>query len=244
MTRVPAFLFLLVALALGGSHPPRVYKVEARQRSKTDLVDIYYSLTDPDNRVVFVNLYLSDDNGKSWGAPIRTVAGDTGFVTVGEKKHIVWNAGRDFPNQYNLGFRVKIDANDKKCPSRGDEGMAFIPEGEYRVADTKVHSMDFCIDKWEFPNVRDNLPQTGVSFAQAVDSCKSLGKQLCSETQWEIACAGPLTKPYPYGNEYKKDKCNTEGDSINPIGVNRFCVSLYGVFDLSGNAYEWVADWY
>jgi formylglycine-generating enzyme required for sulfatase activity len=122
--------------------------------------------------------------------------------------------------------------------------MAFVPENDYTVSGKRIRAMDFCIDKWEFPNVKDNLPQTDVHYAQAVDSCKSQGKSLCSETQWEIACAGPLGNAFPYGNEYLKDKCNTEGDSINPIGIDRFCVSVYGVYDLSGNVYEWVSDWY
>ena len=242
--RRSALLLILAAFVFAGSQPPRVSKVEARQRAKSDFVDVFFSIQDPDNRVVFVALYLSDDNGKTWNAPFKTVTGDTGFITLGEKKHVVWDAGKDFRGQYNTGFRVKIEASDKKCPVRGDEGMAFVPDGDYVVDGKKVHSTDYCIDKWEFPNVRENLPQVGVNYAQAYDSCKSLGKTLCSESQWEIACAGPLRNPYPYGNDYQKGKCNTEGDSINPIGVDRFCLSIYGAYDMSGNAYEWVSDWY
>jgi hypothetical protein len=100
----------------------------------------------------------------------------------------------------------------------------------------------YCMDRFEFPNVRDSLPLTGVTWVEAVMRCRGVGKELCGLSEWRAACRGREDLEYPYGLNYDKRKCNTQGSGVAPSGDRRDCVSSEGVYDLTGNAWEWVED--
>ncbi len=93
------------------------------------------------------------------------------------------------------------------------------------------------------------LPVTGVSWHDAAAFCQWRGKRLPTEVEWEKAARGPDGLEFPWGNEWDPDITNT-GDNddweegVAPVGVYPGNRSPYGLFDLSGNAWEWVADWF
>ncbi|MGA7120836.1 MAG: SUMF1/EgtB/PvdO family nonheme iron enzyme [Polyangiaceae bacterium] len=125
----------------------------------------------------------------------------------------------------------------------------------------------FCVDRYEWPNKVGVLPQYMASWTEASASCESIGKRLCSDTEWTLACEGPERKPYPYGDGYVRDDraCNidkpyiwphpdklfaakTRGEELarldqrEPSGSRDTCVSPYGVRDMVGNVDEWVVN--
>lgn len=95
----------------------------------------------------------------------------------------------------------------------------------------------------------DPLPVSYVSWTEASAYCHYMGKQLPSEAQWEKAARGPNGQEYPWGQTWKPDITNT-GDNADSesglVAVGSFPgnKSPYGVYDLSGNVWEWVQDWY
>lgn len=126
-------------------------------------------------------------------------------------------------------------------------------------------ALDFCIDRYEYPNEKDAHPPVIVSFYDASGLCAAKGKRLCYESEWTAACEGPGEKPFPYGWERSADKCNIDNPWVNPSlkkiysadpgvrdaelarldqsvpsGSKPGCVSDFGVFDLTGNVDEWV----
>lgn len=109
-----------------------------------------------------------------------------------------------------------------------------------------IENGHFCIDTYEWPNKKNSLPSLDLSYEEAVQLCKDAGKRLCTAQEWEIACRSDEKKwRYPYGKKYTVDKCNNLGNAFskNKPAVSGYfndCVGSAGVYDMSGNAAEWV----
>jgi len=115
------------------------------------------------------------------------------------------------------------------CPS----GMAFVP---------RQRGQSFCIDTYEWPNKPQAQPNTGVSWVRARMYCFDAGKRLCTADEWQYACDGGGKQAYPYGAEYEATRCPTEGESAAESGRFTQCGEAFGLRDMVGNAWEWVAD--
>ena len=105
----------------------------------------------------------------------------------------------------------------------------------------------------------DKHPVVHVSWNDADAFCKSKGKRLPTEAEWEWGARGGLkNKPYPWGDEPLDSgavKANTwqgEFPYNNTLRdkyyytspVNTFLPNGYGLYDMAGNVWEWVNDWY
>jgi formylglycine-generating enzyme required for sulfatase activity len=99
-----------------------------------------------------------------------------------------------------------------------------------------------CIDAHEAPGA-GHLPDTGVSFTEAMEACRARGLRLCGLAEWRAACAGPDGAAWPYGAAAERGACNTGSRSaIVATGSFARCRSASGAYDLAGNVAEWLAD--
>jgi formylglycine-generating enzyme required for sulfatase activity/tetratricopeptide (TPR) repeat protein len=102
-----------------------------------------------------------------------------------------------------------------------------------------------------------NYPVVYINWNQAQTYCTWAGGQmqdvrLPSEAEWEYAARGGLEQnPYPWGAEIPSCqegvKSGTNYGSCSKksaIAVKTFAPNGYGLYDLAGNVWEWVADWY
>ncbi|UQA54788.1 formylglycine-generating enzyme family protein [Polyangium aurulentum] len=125
-------------------------------------------------------------------------------------------------------------------------------------------SMNYCMDRFEYPNQRGAYPVLMVNFHEANEMCAEQGKRLCNEEEWTFACEGEEAMPYPYG--YVRDteacvidhtwrayneKAMQQRDGLAVMleldrlwqgvasGSRPKCKSAFGIYDLTGNIDEW-----
>ncbi len=92
-----------------------------------------------------------------------------------------------------------------------------------------------------------NHPVVGVTWDQAQSYCTWSQGSLPSEAQWEKAARGVDGNNYPWGNdEAACDLLNFGFCSGRTSEVDAFPpgASPYGLYDMAGNVFEWVSDWY
>jgi formylglycine-generating enzyme required for sulfatase activity len=116
------------------------------------------------------------------------------------------------------------------CP----EGMIGIRQGP------------FCIDRYEYPNAKGQVPVTGVTYAEAGQQCKKENKRLCTSEEWERACSGTGRQRYPQpSTQYSGEPCNvlTKNSPGHIVQSGSFddCRTPYGGNDMNGNVAEWTS---
>ncbi|HEV3120435.1 MAG TPA: SUMF1/EgtB/PvdO family nonheme iron enzyme [Isosphaeraceae bacterium] len=107
---------------------------------------------------------------------------------------------------------------------------------------------------WEngsFPRELSNHPVVGVCWYEAVAYARWVGKRLPSSAEWQKASGWPehlsggTCTRYPWGDLYAEGRANLWSSGLGraaPVDAFPEGVTLNGVFQMSGNVWEWLDD--
>ncbi len=150
--------------------------------------------------------------------------------------------------------------------------MVLIPAGQFLMGDDqgdedqkprrRIFLDAYYIDKYPVTNARFGEPEedygarftgkkspvTGVSWFLARDYCHSFGKRLPTEAEWEKAAWVTDGRAYPWGDQWNGSKLIWRVNSrrrTHPVDrTYSINLSPFGVADMAGHVWEWVADRY
>jgi formylglycine-generating enzyme required for sulfatase activity len=98
---------------------------------------------------------------------------------------------------------------------------------------------------------RGNHPMNCLNWDGANEYCEFVGKRLPTEAEWEKAARGENGRKYPWGDQnpdctyanfyYNANHCV---GTTSPVGSYPKGKSAYGLYDMAGNVWEWVYDWW
>lgn len=173
-------------------------------------------------------------------AQFKAFVDDTGYVTEAEK--FGWSY------VFHLLVSDKVKQTVTKVPK--ETPWWYVVEGAYWA---KPEGEDSDIED------RMNHPVVHITWNDAQAYCRWSGTRLPTEAEWEFAARGGLEqKTYPWGDLLKPDgqhrcniwqgkfpvKNNASDGYIGTAPVDAYPPNGYGLYNVSGNVWEWCADWF
>lgn len=95
-----------------------------------------------------------------------------------------------------------------------------------------------------FWNLSAKNPVEQVSWNDCQIFCTNTGLRLPTEAEWEYACRAGTTTDYYWGNSIDGNYLWYYGNTVSTQPVEQKLPNKFGLFDMSGNVWEWCSDWY
>ena len=167
------------------------------------------------------------------------------------------------------GGKFTMGTDDKKAPPNERPARSVtVPPFWLDKTEVTVAAYRACVEKGTCPKPAHSsvsctwdqgdpqLPISCVPWTSAQTYCSSVGKRLPREVEWEMAARGSSPIRYPWGGQTAAGcgaavtlasdatQRSCAGKRPMKVGSHVSGASPFGIYDMSGNVEEWVADWY
>jgi formylglycine-generating enzyme required for sulfatase activity len=174
---------------------------------------------------------MGSENGQDDEKPAHTVYLDAFWMDQTEVTNEMYTAFLNEEDNQREGDALWLDENED---------------------DVHIHKIG---ETWTVDPGYEDHPVTEVTWYGARAYCTWTGRRLPTEAEWEKAARGGLEgKSYPWGDEVPSCKKGTKNGATfannedcnfgEPTQIKNYTPNGYELYDMAGNVWEWVADWY
>jgi formylglycine-generating enzyme len=241
-----------------GTAPPGMVWIPGGEFTMGTDLDLGWADEKPAHRVRVDGFWMDETDVTN--AQFRKFVEATGYVTTAEKPPDIEELMRQ------SGPNAQRPPKEMAVPG----SLVFVPtDGPVPIKGPNAHRQWWQWTpgaNWRQPEGpdstlagKDDHPVVHVSWYDAAAYARWAGKRLPTEAEWEFAARGGLdNKPYAWGDDKPTDANihaniwqgefpykNTEEDGyVRTSPVKTFSPNGYGLYDMSGNVWQWCSDWY